>query len=229
MRSLILCLALLGASGCVSHAPMSVLSSGPLAGSAQSKPKAGIVASGQALSGIEPLIVMRSPCSRTPDDAPPGACDEQAYRGVYQSAFGIGGYAVSSERSNTALSVTLGLGVAGIDVTWWPVERVAVTAALSAPSMWAGYLTYVPIANQTAALVAGAYVRRRTDTFGFDYPSESYTPQWESRASHDAGIRLVLRLRDPSGGPIGLVLDGRAGYDWALGGFVLGVSAALGG
>ncbi len=142
---------------------------------------------------------------------------------------GVGGYATSTEESNVALSATLGVGVAGVDVTWWPVERLAVTGALSAPKMWAGYLTYLPVANQTATLAAGTYVRRRVDTYGFDYPSESYTPQLESRSSHDAGVRMTLRLRNPSGGPIGLLLDGRAGYDWNLRGFVFGLSAAIGG
>jgi hypothetical protein len=216
-------------SACVSHTPMSVLASEPLSGSTRQAGRAGLVASGQVLSGAPPLVEMRSPCARMPSEAPPGACDDRPYRGEHVNTLGVGGYATFSDGTDAALSLVLGVGVAGVDVTWWPAERVAVTGAFSAPGVWAGYLTYAPVANHAVTLASGVYVRRRADVYGFDYPSESYAPQLGSRDSNDAGLRVVLRVRDPYGGPAGLLLEGRAGYDWKLGGWALGVSAAFGG
>jgi hypothetical protein len=215
--------------GCVSHTPMSALASGALSGASPHALRVGGVASRQIVAGIENPVVLESPCPQR--DAPDlsDKCAPRPYRGEYQSGIGAGAYVTTSDGSDLAASLTFGLGVAGVDATWWPGERVGVTGALSAPGMWAGYVTYAPVVRTSHTLAVGAYARRRSDVYGFDYPSEAHAPQLDGRTSHDAGFHLLLRLRYPSGGPAGLVLGGRAGYDWDHRGWAFGLSASVGG
>lgn len=231
MRSPFL-LVLLVASGCASHIPMS--------GTALLRPTGdgsaggfGVTVFGASTADRDNPSVQVSACDLEPFNPSPDCSSAPdvalEVRNRYNPNGIGGGLYLTTGSDRVALSVTLGIPVAGVDASIRIAEPLVLTAAYSGGERGSFGATFgTPLTDELFASAALEY-RRRGFTYEEPLGSDSQLAfEPFTIYSDEVSLRLSTLLRNDPDRRSGVLVHVSVGYDPALGGSSFGAGFALG-